>query len=58
MKFKVDMLPSQYDTCPFEDICPNYGSSDCPKNWVEGADQIPTERAYHRECEFLIEDGH
>jgi hypothetical protein len=58
MKFKVDMLPNQDDTCPFEHICSSCDTPDCPKSWVEGTERDPTERAYLRECEFLIEDGH
>ncbi|MCR5480119.1 MAG: hypothetical protein K6F27_09730 [Ruminococcus sp.] len=57
MKFKVDQLPAATDVCPFENICPKYETSDCPKNWKDGAENDPTERASLRECEFLVEVG-
>lgn len=35
MKFKVDELPTADDFCPFENICINAQSSDCPKKWTD-----------------------
>lgn len=56
MKFKVDELPAADELCPFENICPNAQSSDCPKNWTpeEWHSELKYERPF---CELLIVDN-
>lgn len=53
MRFKVDELPTADDLCPFENICPNAQSSDCPKHWTpeERRSELKYERPF---CELLI----
>lgn len=62
MKFKVDRLPTADELCPFEKICENNGTLDCPKSWgcdLSNTDEYRKEsiesRAELRECEFLTE---
>lgn len=54
MRFKVDELPTADDFCPFENICINAQSSDCPKNWTpEEREELKYELPF---CELLIVD--
>lgn len=56
MRFKVDELPTADELCPFENICPNAQSSDCPKSWTpeEWHSELKYERPF---CELLIVDN-
>lgn len=66
MKFKVDELPTYNDTCPFEPICCNFETYDCPKFWDRmlsmpervdsGYWESIKERSKLRYCEFMIEN--
>lgn len=60
MKFIVDALPTNYDTCPFENICCNAGTIDCPKTWDDDSKnddfkESVKSRCTIRECEYLKE---
>lgn len=53
MRFKVDSLPTADELCPFENVCPNSQSSDCPKNWTP--EELHEELKYGTQfCELLI----
>ena len=53
MIFKVDELPTTADDlCPFEDVCCNAHSSDCPKYW---SDERREDMEYIGQiCEMLV----
>lgn len=54
MRFKVDELPTSFELCPFENVCPSAQSSDCPKKWTpEEREELKYERPF---CELLIVD--